>query len=64
VNSRQRYAAKLAEMPVDELLAAHKKASAEYHSARERGDCVFEAVLWFDLVQVCDEVDRRKFSAR
>lgn len=58
-NPRKQFAAYLRGLSVEALRERHQQTKHNYESARRRGDCSLEAVLYFDLAQVSDEVMRR-----
>ena len=60
MNARKQYEQQLRAMTIDALQTERRRTSSQYHAAREQGHIALYAVLWFDLAQVCDEIDRRK----
>lgn len=59
MNLRKQFEALLRKMPVDDLKRTHAKAQSDYEDARKMGYCALEAVLYFDVAQINDEITRR-----
>lgn len=56
---RKQYALTLQTRTDTELLAEQQRTLDQYEAAKREGHCVMTAVLYFDLQQVIDEMNRR-----
>lgn len=59
-NPRKEYARYLKELDLESLQAVHARVQRRYKKAQDQGYCSLEAVLYFDLAQVTNEVNQRK----
>ena len=62
MNARQQFAANLRNMPDVELLCLEQRTLTAYEDAKEGGHCALEAVLYFDLEAILQEMGRRQDS--
>ena len=60
-NPRKEFAAFLRSQPLSALHELHRSIQADYQEARRKGHCAMEAVLYFDLAQVREELDHRAY---
>lgn len=58
-NPRKQFASYLRELSDMELFERDQRTKYNYKIAKERGECSLEAVLYFDLAQLSDEMTRR-----
>lgn len=59
MNARQKYTQQLRRVSQTELTSLLAHARKQFHAAKDSGSCAAEAVCYWDLEQVKDEIKRR-----